>query len=240
MRRGAMSSVNIAGSRRAAPYTGEDDFTTRCRSRGAFWQAASSCMVPMTLISFIVTGRRPAGGGDHAEVDDGVDVLRGDDLGDHRVADVGADEATRRRGRRAAGRRRRRSRGRCRGSAARQRAKRPPRSRETPVTSTTRPMAAPSATRGGAYLPSLRRWTRVFFSSLRCFFFAIRLRRFLMTEPTRKPFTCNRSPQVRSVGPRQPIRRRRAAESAPPGTAVGRARARRSAGVEEATCAGTR
>ena len=25
---------------------------------------------------------------------------------------------------------------------------------------------------------------RVFFSSLRCFFFAIRLRRFLMTEPT--------------------------------------------------------
>ena len=34
------------------------------------------------------------------------------------------------------------------------------------------------------YLPSLRRWTRVFFSSLRCFFFAMRLRRFLMTEPT--------------------------------------------------------
>jgi hypothetical protein len=30
----------------------------------------------------------------------------------------------------------------------------------------------------------LRRWTRVFFSSLRCFFFAMRLRRFLMTEPT--------------------------------------------------------
>ena len=29
----------------------------------------------------------------------------------------------------------------------------------------------------------LRRWTRVFFSSLRCFFLAIRLRRFLMTEP---------------------------------------------------------
>lgn len=27
------------------------------------------------------------------------------------------------------------------------------------------------------------RWIRVFFSSLRCFFFAIRLRRFLMTEP---------------------------------------------------------
>ncbi len=36
----------------------------------------------------------------------------------------------------------------------------------------------------GAYLPRRRRWTRVFFSSLRCFFFAMRLRRFLMTEPT--------------------------------------------------------
>ena len=30
----------------------------------------------------------------------------------------------------------------------------------------------------------LRRWTLVFLSSLRCFFFAIRLRRFLITEPT--------------------------------------------------------
>ena len=39
----------------------------------------------------------------------------------------------------------------------------------------------------------LRRWTRVFFSSLRCFFFAMRLRRFLMTEPTRNPqsFDCD-------------------------------------------------
>ncbi len=34
------------------------------------------------------------------------------------------------------------------------------------------------------YLPARRRWIRVRFSSLRCFFFAIRLRRFLMTEPT--------------------------------------------------------
>jgi hypothetical protein len=31
------------------------------------------------------------------------------------------------------------------------------------------------------------RWIRVFFSSLRCFFFAMRLRRFLMTEPIRPP-----------------------------------------------------
>jgi hypothetical protein len=35
-----------------------------------------------------------------------------------------------------------------------------------------------------SYLPARRRWIRVRFSSLRCFFFAIRLRRFLMTEPT--------------------------------------------------------
>ena len=59
-----------------------------------------------------------------------------------------------------------------------------PRSRETnPVTQTTRPTVAARAHAG--YLPSLRRWTRVFFSSLRCFFFAMRLRRFLMTEPTK-------------------------------------------------------
>ena len=32
------------------------------------------------------------------------------------------------------------------------------------------------------------RWMRVFFSSLRCFFLAMRLRRFLMTEPIRPPF----------------------------------------------------
>jgi hypothetical protein len=33
------------------------------------------------------------------------------------------------------------------------------------------------------------RWMRVFFSSLRCFFFAMRLRRFLMTEPMRPPLS---------------------------------------------------
>ena len=88
-----MSSVNIAGSRLLAPYTVVVDFTTRCCSPGAFWHAARSCIVPMTLSSFIVP-RPPAlpGVGDDAHVDDGVDVLLGDHLGDHRVADVGADE----------------------------------------------------------------------------------------------------------------------------------------------------
>jgi len=40
---------------------------------------------------------------------------------------------------------------------------------------------------GAARYFLLRRWMRVFFRSLRCFFFAIRLRRFLMTEPTEPP-----------------------------------------------------
>src|SRR3954454_20043764 len=54
-----MSSVNIAGSRLEAPYTVVVDFTTRDRSPGAFWQAARSCIVPMTFSSFIVL-RPPA------------------------------------------------------------------------------------------------------------------------------------------------------------------------------------
>ena len=40
--------------------------------------------------------------------------------------------------------------------------------------------------RAAAYF-LLRRWTRVRLSSLRCFFLAIRLRRFLITEPTTNP-----------------------------------------------------
>ena len=68
-------------------------------------------------------------------------------------------------------------------SAASVRANREPRSRETPVTRTTRSAAIRVPGLGG-YLPARRRWIRVRLSSLRCFFFAIRLRRFLMTEPT--------------------------------------------------------
>ena len=40
----------------------------------------------------------------------------------------------------------------------------------------------------------LRRCTRVRLSSLRCFFFAIRLRRFLMTEPTTNPLPAGPAP----------------------------------------------
>ena len=46
--------------------------------------------------------------------------------------------------------------------------------------------ATPAAPAKYGYFLFLR-WIRVFFSSLRCFFFAIRLRRFLMTEPIRPP-----------------------------------------------------
>src|SRR5579859_7409290 len=49
-----------------------------------------------------------------------------------------------------------------------------------------KPCCPPSGGRYVRYFLFLR-WMRVFFSSLRCFFFAIRLRRFLMTEPIRPP-----------------------------------------------------
>ena len=57
--RGSTSSVNIAGSRGPAPYTEDVDFTMSRSTVGAFWHAASSCIVPMTLISFIAV-RPPA------------------------------------------------------------------------------------------------------------------------------------------------------------------------------------
>src|SRR3954451_4052370 len=48
-----MPSVNMAGSRLEAPYTAALDFSTSLRTSGACWQAARSCIVPMTLSSFI-------------------------------------------------------------------------------------------------------------------------------------------------------------------------------------------
>jgi hypothetical protein len=45
------------------------------------------------------------------------------------------------------------------------------------------------------------RWIRVFFSSLRCFFFAIRLRRFLMTEPIRPPSLRHNGTRARHHSP---------------------------------------
>jgi len=56
------------------------------------------------------------------------------------------------------------------------------------------------------------RCTRVLRSSLRCFFLAILLRRFLMTEPTTPPSlyvsdlqACLRTPDTRRLGTRQRI-----------------------------------
>lgn len=54
----------------------------------------------------------------------------------------------------------------------------------TKMTTRTREQLNPRLVGHWRYLPARRRWIRVRFSSLRCFFFAIRLRRFLMTEPT--------------------------------------------------------
>src|SRR4051794_11719554 len=185
-----MSSVNMAGSRLLAPYTVEVDFTTRCRTDGAFWAAARSCIVPMTLSSFIVP-RPPALPGVAMTLMwttvstssfASTFAITGVRMS-ARMKDIPPTSP-------------------CGGATstpitrsmpstlARARAKRRPRSRETPVTSATRPMVRALGAAAEDYLPSLRRWTRVFLSSLRCFFFAMRLRRFLMTEPTRKPFTC--------------------------------------------------
>src|SRR4051794_20026418 len=55
--RACMASVNTAGSREEAPYTALVDLSTNRRTDDARWQAASSCIVPMTLSSFI--GTRP-------------------------------------------------------------------------------------------------------------------------------------------------------------------------------------
>ena len=62
---------------------------------------------------------------------------------------------------------------------------RPPRAEPGDRGHATGAPARPAAPRTGYFL--FLRWIRVFFSSLRCFFFAIRLRRFLMTEPIRPP-----------------------------------------------------
>src|SRR3954454_8080846 len=184
-----MSSVNMAGSRLLAPYTVEVDFTTRSRMPGAFWQAARSCIVPMTLSSFIVP-RPPALPGVAMRlmwttVSTSSLAITLAITGLRMSARTNVTSPMSSRGGTASTPITRAT----SGSAARLRANLRPRSRETPVTNTTfaeaRSTALPSSPRvGGVYLPSLRRWTRVFFSSLRCFFFAIRLRRFLMTEPT--------------------------------------------------------
>src|SRR5919202_6962183 len=56
-RRACMFSVKTAGSREDAPYTALVDLSTNRRTEAARWQAARSCIVPMTLSSFI--GPRP-------------------------------------------------------------------------------------------------------------------------------------------------------------------------------------
>src|ERR687893_2695689 len=61
-RRACIFSVKTAGSREEAPYTALVDFSTKRSTEDARWQAASSCIVPMTLSSFIgVRPPEPAG-----------------------------------------------------------------------------------------------------------------------------------------------------------------------------------
>src|SRR5690606_10084634 len=107
----------------------------------------------------------------------------------------------------------------ARESAARRDATRAPRYRPTPVTTTT--PGSPSGCSDGdpadgadvtgtsdgrraqrrpaGHFPKRRRWIRVLRSSLRCFFLAMRLRRFLTTEPIlNNPFALG----WHAVGPR--------------------------------------
>lgn len=179
----------MAGSRGPAPYTVVEDLTTSLATPDAFWQAASSCMVPMTLISFI-DERPPALPGvattpvwttvstPSAAITFAITGLR-------MSARTNRTRPSSARG----GTTSTPSTVPIAGSSASLRAQRAPASRETPVTITTCATSYPQPDRArrtvpAGYLPSLRRCTRVFFSSLRCFFFAIRLRRFLITEPT--------------------------------------------------------
>ena len=123
---------------------------------------------------------RSRGRGD-AGVHDGVDALAHDHLRDHGVADVsahevGASEVATRRHRVDAD------------DALDHRRLRQLRREATPEIAGNAGdednLTHDWSLGGCAYLPRRRRCTRVFFSSLRCFFFAMRLRRFLMTEPT--------------------------------------------------------
>jgi hypothetical protein len=54
---GAVCSVNTAGSAALEPYTAVVDFTTTRLTVSDFWQAASSCIEPMTFSSLV--GVRP-------------------------------------------------------------------------------------------------------------------------------------------------------------------------------------
>ena len=44
--------MNSTGSCALEPYTSDVDFTITRRTDGAFWQAANSCIAPITLSSF--------------------------------------------------------------------------------------------------------------------------------------------------------------------------------------------
>ena len=59
---GVSSSRNRAGSVWSEPYTAVEDLSTKVRTSGDCWQAASSCIAPMTFCSFM-RARPPAAPG---------------------------------------------------------------------------------------------------------------------------------------------------------------------------------
>src|SRR5690242_2073963 len=81
----------------------------------------------------------------------------------------------------------------------------------------------------------LRRWTRVFFSSLRCFFLAIRLRRFLMTEPMCSQTSIDAGRRTDGPAYRPPSRNHECAGTQPPKMTTGGGSSRRAPTGEEAS-----
>ena len=145
-----MSSVNIAGSRLEAPYTSAEDRTTRRSRPGARWQAASSCIVPMTLCSFIDI--RPPTWLAESATEVCTTVSTSSPAMTFAITGLRMSARTNRtlpRSERGGTTSTPTTRSTC-GSAAIRRAKRPPRSLETPVTSTIRPTTTPAARGSGS------------------------------------------------------------------------------------------
>src|SRR3954469_16641087 len=197
-----MSSVNMAGSRLPAPYIVVVDFTRRCWTLGAFWHAARSCIVPMTLSSFIVP-RPPALPGVAmtlmwTTVSTSSFAITLAITGVRMSARMNDIAPTSPRG----------------GTtstpitrsmpsvAASRRAKRRPRSRETPVTSATRPMRNPADPAG--LLAELAALDARLLEQLAVLLLGHALAPLLDDRTHEKPLTCWTGPRERPVGPRQP------------------------------------
>ena len=201
------SSVNSTGSNALDPYTSDVDLRMTRRTDGAFWHAAKSWMAPITLSSFSAALPPERGAYDAAAACTTVstsplrmtlamnglrmsartnsarpiraqqvlarrDRVNGDDVVDRRVLrEPGGQIPTQE----PAGAGDQHDLGVVQGVIVLPRVAAPGAILES--------IRFSLSTERRNYLPSFLRCTRVRRSSLRCFFFDMRLRRFLMTEP---------------------------------------------------------